>query len=119
MATTAAWPADTFPGPRAYELACRYDLATTRLAGWHGKRFDAPAAGANEAHGANLVRDGRWCRHRAAARNRSAERPPAVEGGACGYTTGFPNRGGGRWSSNQTCVAVSCTPHRFAMSLTR
>ena len=47
-----------FPGPRAYQLACRYAMGVTGLAGWHGKRFDPPAAGASEAHGVNLVRDG-------------------------------------------------------------
>ena len=50
--------AGAFPGPRAYELACRYGMGATGLAGWHGKRFDPPVAGEREAHGANLVHDG-------------------------------------------------------------
>ena len=48
-----------FPGPLPYQLACRYAMGATGLAGWHGKRFDAPAAAAaGQVHGANLVRDG-------------------------------------------------------------
>jgi hypothetical protein len=58
LGAVAGRHAGAFPGPRAYELACRYAIETTGLAGWLGKRFDAPAAGANEADGANLVRDG-------------------------------------------------------------
>ncbi|HWC25916.1 MAG TPA: hypothetical protein VG474_04970 [Solirubrobacteraceae bacterium] len=48
----------SFPGPEAYDLACRSAMAATGLPCWHGKRFDPPAAGAGEAHGVNLVRDG-------------------------------------------------------------
>ncbi|MDP8969792.1 MAG: hypothetical protein M3N52_04725 [Actinomycetota bacterium] len=58
LSAIAGRHAGSFPGPRAYELACRYGMAATGLAGWHGKRFDRPAAGASEAHGVNLVRDG-------------------------------------------------------------
>jgi hypothetical protein len=50
--------AGSFPGPRAYGLACRYGMAATGLAGWHGKRFQAPAPGAREIDVTNLVRDG-------------------------------------------------------------
>lgn len=31
-------------------------MAATGLAGWHGKRFEPPAAGATEGHVTNLVR---------------------------------------------------------------
>jgi hypothetical protein len=58
LGAVAGRHAGTFPRPRAYELACLYGMAATGLAGWRGKRFDAPAAGASEVHGVNLVRDG-------------------------------------------------------------
>ena len=45
-----------FPQPRAYDLACRWGMAATGLAGWRGKRFEAPAAGASEARVMNLAR---------------------------------------------------------------
>ena len=48
----------SFPGPHAYALACLRGMAATGMPGWHGKRFAAPARGAGEAHGINLVRDG-------------------------------------------------------------
>ena len=47
-----------FPGPRGYDVACRYAMALTGLAGWHGKRFGPPVTGAGEAPVVNLVRDG-------------------------------------------------------------
>ncbi len=46
----------SFPQPGAYELACRYGMAATGLAGWHGKRFEPPGGGAIEARVVNLVR---------------------------------------------------------------
>ncbi len=47
-----------FPGPRAYELACRYGMAATGLAGWDGKRFEAPGGSPGEGRATNVVRDG-------------------------------------------------------------